>query len=87
MHQQLAQFRPPRRLEGDQFVVELLQPHGGHQLRRIGDDAALDQRGIEAFDHAVLGDVEDAMRLQKCNGRLSTAKAASCITSESVGWA
>src|SRR4051812_21658357 len=50
-HQQFAQRRTPRRLESDQIVIEFLQALCRGQLRRIGDDAALDEHGIEAVDH------------------------------------
>jgi len=60
--QHLAQARAPRRLEGQQFVVEPLQAHCRHQLRRIGNDAASLELGIEGFDHAVLGDVQQSVR-------------------------
>jgi hypothetical protein len=36
----LRRLAAARRLEGEQFVVELLQAHRGDQLRRIGFDAA-----------------------------------------------
>jgi hypothetical protein len=57
--QELPQLAAPRRLEREQTVIELLQALRGDLLRGIGLDAALGQRGVEAFDHAVFGDVED----------------------------
>jgi hypothetical protein len=65
MHQQFAKAAAPCCLECDQVIVELLQAHRRDQLRRIGDDAARGQRSIEAFDHAVLGDVEYFVRHQE----------------------